>query len=260
MATRIEDILTRARDTLSDPKKERWSDDMLLRLLDEACKILVEHTGYIKSRILVPLIADQAIYTLPDTVRKITRILDKNGVSLPFYTHEGADKRFGIYWETLVQDPVVAIIYDRLKTNEFKVYPMPVTVDPALVVPTTPEYGFTTSIVDVAVTGVNDPYGVITGLIAPSVDSLTVYCTMNPVTITTVNDTLEFNPIFDTALKFYITGMALRNDKDTQNRQVGNEELSFFRTELKAITKDSASNFTMSPTFRTVPYGGAFDG
>ena len=35
---RIEEILVRVRDTLSDPNKERWSDERLLRLMDEAQK------------------------------------------------------------------------------------------------------------------------------------------------------------------------------------------------------------------------------
>jgi len=66
--TRIDNILTRARDTLADPFKERFSDERLLRLIDDAQKYLVLKAQSIRSKTTVPIIPGVSTYTLPDDV------------------------------------------------------------------------------------------------------------------------------------------------------------------------------------------------
>ena len=73
---------------------------------------------------------------------------------------------------------------------------------------------------------------------------LTVYYLKNPSTITKIEDTLEIDDIFDSAIKYYVVGKALRDDMDTQNRQVGNEELAFYERELNEAIKDDYIDFT----------------
>ena len=70
MTTRIADILTRARDSLADPNKERWSDDRLLRLLDEGQKHFAREAKLLKATSIINLFPDQATYTLPYCAEK----------------------------------------------------------------------------------------------------------------------------------------------------------------------------------------------
>jgi len=251
--TRLEEIISRARDTLSDPNAERWTDARLLRLADDAQKSLVLHANYLKVKVTVPLLADAAEYTLDSIVHKPTRILNENSDPLPLLSHEEADKQLGPLWELAVGAPVQAIIYDKLNSNIFKVYPIPPTEDPATITPTTPVYGVTTS-GDVQANTISSPYGVVTGFTVQSSLALTVYALTNPVDLLAVTDSLQVNSVFDRAIKFYITGMALRDDKDTQNRQIGNEELQFYQFDLRKAMQDSAHDFTAKDTQYELPY------
>ena len=49
--TRIANILTRVRDSLSDPSKDRWTDERLLRLIDEAQKDLAKKSLLLRTKI-----------------------------------------------------------------------------------------------------------------------------------------------------------------------------------------------------------------
>jgi hypothetical protein len=151
MATRIETILLRARDTLADPNGERWSTDRLLRLLDEGQKDVAKHTKLLKGQTTIPLVEGQAIYELPSDVWLITRAaFDDCRISLYTYdqldelvrtraldnnydrynergnSYNSSEPGFGGYcWETDTGAEVQALVYDRRNLNEIRVYPIP---------------------------------------------------------------------------------------------------------------------------------------
>lgn len=133
-----------------------------------------------------------------------------------------------------------------------------------------PNYGIVTSISGYSpdnnygiVTGLNDEftmysiYGVTTSIYNVE-DYLTVYFCKKPDTIDSIYDDLEIDSMFDSAIKYYITGKALRDDMDTQNRTVGSEELAFYDRELKEIISNDSLDFTRNDNnqFYTNYYGG----
>ena len=150
--TRIVNILTRARDTLADPLASRWTDDRLLRLLDEAQKDVAKQTKILKGTHDMALTIGVSNYTLPDNVWLITRAtFDNYEIPLVSYdqqdeqarkeviadrtynTHErrrgyGSDlsDRYGrINWELAEGSRVESLVYDNRNINDIRVYPIP---------------------------------------------------------------------------------------------------------------------------------------
>lgn len=348
--TRVEAILVSVRDTLNDPRQERYTTDMLLRLINEAQKVIAVKANLLRDKQTIGLEAGVASYTLPYGGYKITRVLDTNKTKLPVYTHSYMDKHFGEDWETHTGPEIEAVVYDKQQLTSIKVYPIPtvdiltqneylpvesgiwnpavfnsyygVVVDSALsrdafssvygltasidyvvytlidgvpvitssesAVPNTlygilvdlddsllintaydPAYGVTASIesyyatspygvvTEVDTLDSNSPYGILTSL-TDQPPELDVYFNREPLPIVAEDDELEVGFMFDKAIKFYVTGMALRNDNDTQNRQMGAEELNFFSIELSAATKESSIDYANTSTRETSSYIGAF--
>ena len=72
--SRINDLLLRVRDTLNDHKKERWSDDALIRNLKEGITDIAIHSRLFKNSIAIPLVSGQEVYTLPDNLLEISHV------------------------------------------------------------------------------------------------------------------------------------------------------------------------------------------
>lgn len=89
----------------------------------------------------------------------------------------------------------------------------------------------------------DSPYGLTTGIMVNS-NVMTIYYLRKPKPITDLNSEIEIDDSFDRALKYYVAGMAFRDDLDTQNRSVGNEELKLYERELEQAYHDDASDFT----------------
>jgi len=288
---RIDEIFLRVRDTLADPNKERWDDNRLLRLLDEAQKIIALKTKLLKSSISIPLVvgvntyslppstaqgvlvlndAGQAIqvtfnslpYALPSNIHIITRAVNDLGVPLKILSHTQADEKYGANWETVTGPTIEALIYDKMDQNVIKIYPTP---DNSIQGDVTTQLATLNSLYGVTVSGglestydlMNSPYGVVTGIAQITNTSFTIFYVRKPADITTITDNLEISKFYDPALKFYICGMALRDDKDVQNRTLGNEELQLFQDKLNDIKSDSMVDFTSVSTEAQydVPYG-----
>jgi len=152
MATRIANILLRARDTLADPLGERWSDDRLLRLVDEGQQDIAKHTKILKGQTDIPLAEGQAVYMLPSDLWLITRAAF-NDCLIPLQSHAELDelirnhainskdnyrdrRSYGTYanfsrdtgsfcWELDTGSVIEALIYDRRNIGEIRVYPVP---------------------------------------------------------------------------------------------------------------------------------------
>ncbi|AFV51091.1 structural protein [Vibrio phage VPMS1] len=121
--TRIAEILTRVRDSLADPNKERWTDARLVRLIDEAQKVISRRFELFRGETLVGLTVDDPTYKLPSDVWRITRAsFDQRLV--PMMTYDEMDKRDSA-WMTRTGAKLEAIIFNNRSMNEIRVYPLP---------------------------------------------------------------------------------------------------------------------------------------
>lgn len=359
--SRISDIMLRARDTLADPVGDRWSDDRLLRLIDEAQKDICRRAKLLRAKTTLTVLEGKSIYQLPDDLLLLTRVLvdDKK---IDFIDHEELDE-LNETWETEV-GKIEYIVLDRRNRHILKTYRIPdasavnksneysfinsgyledityqadsdfgilvdgeesdtfestcpldescgVTTDGTLITNvydadgtylgqieqpfefSTGDFGIVGAITDTSKDiGVRDSaYGFISeltdfefnsdfgvlGTIAEdgfeeNIDSdygtiseiyesdshIIIYYIKKPSAITLVTDELEIDSSFDSAIKYYVVGKALRDDMDTQNRTVGNEELQFYTRELNEAMKDDMHDFVRTGKNHRVKYTGAF--
>lgn len=257
--SRISTILTRVRDTLADPDGDRWSDDRLIRLIDEAQKDICRRSKVLRDRRKVQVNIDGSVI-LPDDLLLLDTVLYKGKV-LPLKSFLDFDIRVP-NWDSDAGSPT-CIIYDKQKRHLVRVYPKPyiettVTLDSnnMLGVYT----GDTNNIFGVSSMYTDNVFGVLTGAQPQkNVDDLVVYYIRKPKTITSIESILEIDDVLDDAIKYYVTGKALRDDMDTQNRVVGNEELKFYARELEEVLKDDEYDFTRNNTQYNTPYIGAFN-
>ena len=355
MTTRIADILTRARDSLADPNKERWSDDRLLRLLDEGQKHFAREAKLLKATSTQSLFPNQATYTLPSNCWLITRACFRDQV-IPLVSHERMDE-LDSNWYTDTGSSVAKLIFDKRLPEEIRTYPIlddsyveasytfnnagyldtVIYEGPAFGLLTeaedsvgtvTDSYGVATDFqfldyiitdssscngislvtdgeiespygvfVDIEDTvkvvafhedtalGVSvaiddftaeSPYGIITGLYSADVEAenflsvygvvtdiseatgvLQIFYIRDPATISYIDDELELAYRWDTAMKFYIIGHALRDDIDAAYRTLGNEALQFYNQELQLAKKSDSTDSTRAGQY-SINYRGAF--
>ena len=366
---RIVNILINARDSLSDQSKQRWSDSRLLRIMNEAQKIIALKSGTLRAKDSFQIGYLQALYQLPSDCHRLLRVVYKDK-SLPLLSHEQMDRRYGEDWEAHTGEYAEAIVFDKNKRDYVRVYPLVAfdesssnwTIVPSITYSYDPSefnqiygvvadsdylpdsvdlYGVVTSItyedvyqtvgddcictstitesegtfdspygvmaemsdvlftsntyfegyglivsidgytmttdygvmvdfsssdidtnnfinVDADVDGV---YGLVVDVIESDLEDVTIYLYYNkrPAKITSLSDTIETDPYYDIAMKHYIVGMALRDDKDTQNRAVGNEELQLAGSILEEAVRDNFTDFTSQNSMFETPYVGGFD-
>lgn len=293
MAGRIATIFTRVRDSLSDANAERWDNDRILRLIDEAQKDLAFHARLLRTKVRIAMVADTATYSLPSEAFLISRVIATDAPAtaattkadygkVPIISHDQMDE-IEDYWEADVGDGIEHVIFDKLQPGHIKVHPIPETGDIAsshlfssvygvLVSSSndilTADFGLVTDIADTEtlVTEYEGVFGIVTEMTSPAA-SVIVYYYRRPLTLDTYasidvpiidgGQSLEIDEIFDKAIKHYVVGMALRDDKDTQNRLVGNEELAFYERELKKAHGLSSKNSTQTGQ-RTTDYNDGF--
>ena len=286
---RIANILTRVRDSLGDPSATRWSNDRLLRLLDEAQNDIAVHADLLRSRAEISIFNDISTYSLPAEALKLTRVLGTDKATLasdttaerrpiPVKTHSQMDE-LDLYWEDNTSDGIEAVVFDKLDAKQFKVYPIPTVDDAATAYSVAPDLGV---LITAAGDTVPSPYGMLTDVtttasltatfssafgvvtdMSSALTSLIVYYNRRPTVLDDyskidIDQVLEIDEIFDRALKHYVIGMALRDDMDTQNRTVGNEELVFYERERKLASQvSSVDNTTVLQ--QTINYNDGFN-
>ena len=82
--------------------------------------------------------------------------------------------------------------------------------------------------------------------------TISITATVVPYPVDLVSSDIQVPVIFDSAIMFYVTGRALRDDMDVQNRAIGNEQLQLYLNEIKQLQADINSNFKrqVSPTIK----------
>lgn len=273
MTTRVADIITRARDTLADPKKERWSDDRLLRLLDEAQKDFARQTSLLKGYVNIMLEPYNAEYTLPIDCWRVTRA-HYAGCLLPPLSFEAIDQQ-DLAWYTRKGDSLIALVFDQRNENIIRCYPIPTeaaiqsdsyTFTPASrfgVVTSLSDYtldshyGVVTSLQDSAIAQeiFSSPYGVVTS-ISETEGALEIFYIRDPKTIADLADELEVSSRWDIALKHYIVGHAFLDDLDTAYQQRGSTSLALYDRELNLAQRTARSDSTAMQQYETSYDGG----
>ena len=215
---RIANLLLRIRDTLADPKKERWSDERLVRLIDEAQKDIAIHTHFFKNE--ADIYPTKQNLNLPDDVYYITRAHNGDGpIALLSYNdmddmaHNSAmrhgrvqdsrvTKNFELpmsNWEASKGSKVTALIYDKRNMDSIRVYPIPDFTD-------SESDAFGVMIHPDATAGV---FGVVNqgfGVTISATDSLKpihLWYIAFPPAITGLSSILSLSTVWDTALKSY---------------------------------------------------------
>lgn len=389
--TRVEKILTRARDTLGDPDKTRWSDERLLRLLDEGQKDLCRRAKLLRAKAEFIVFDGKGYYDMPEDFLLLDKVTI-NDMPVPLIGHTDLDHKVA-KWETLT-GAVQNVVFDKQLRGKIRLFPIPdykngnilqvvpsynsylygkvrepygvianmaqasqftgsqygVTtsitgifqwqedfdlprvvvkdykmssrygVTSQIIIDSTPDYtvdpefgcvtsitGFSSdvygAITDVqgtdyniqftSVTGegvafnifenfgyfthfknrgditdwcdgkLNSPYGYTADIesldrkdvvfesafgLATSItyirNNMVVFYIKKPKDITKLDSVIEVDDAFDTALKYYVVGMAFRDDVDTQNRALGSEELSLYERELQTAIREDTLDFT----------------
>jgi len=251
---RIDDIFILVRDTLNDPGAQRWSDALLLRNLRLGIQDIAKQTGLFKNIIQVPLDNGRGIYILPDGILRLSHVT-YNNLPLPLRSSGYMDKNYSVDWRTkgveLPDGVLLEAIFDEVKRKELAVYPKPFGDFTVLYVSVPNEYGLFSTLEDY--TQSPDVYGLVGALVDTEIAqeiqtssygvvtaveeaaSLTIYYTRCPPLPTATVDTFELDECFDMALKFYICGIALRNDLDVENRNMATEEFKLYQRDLDAI-------------------------
>ena len=265
---RTQRVLQRARYSLSDPNKTRWTDEHLLTLLSEGQRDMATRALLLKKTIYIPLIAGKAVYTLPtDYINLEAAWVSSKGSRylLDYMAYRDLSKRVR-NWQSVSGQPqyIVTELDNRL---DITLYPMPkdintrasierdnivgVITDSNGVKLDNP-YGTITSFNDPGVEQ-PDPYGIVTGM-QKVVDELELLYYYTPDYLKSDDEELVLPDTVDQGLQHYVVGMALRDDKDTMNRSIGMEELNLYSLEVKRNLSDSAKDF--NPAIKTIPYNG----
>lgn len=216
----LNNIITRIRDTLSDANATRWSDDRLIRLIDEAQKTICRRAKVLRYHVNIVANPDQSTYTLPSDSQIVSRVL-YNGKPLKIVSHEQMDD-LDSDWNTAKGTPEYAIT-NKLERGLLKLSPIPNFVE-------------------------NDPFDI------AKANLIGLYYIRVPDTITAITDTLDLEEQYETMIRFYVTGQALRDDQDTQNRQFGLEQLQLFDSELQRVMEEVEKDFTNANTMFETKY------
>lgn len=244
------EIITRAREGLSDVQKTRWSDTRLLALLFDGLQILSLETTLFMEDKYIELVQDLEHYDLSDRAMRFIRIehLDR---PLVIGTHEALDK-IDRNWRNTTASHFKFALTDKSRPGVFTLYPK---------VP-----DLTLSLVN----NVNGPYGIITDISytdyqlaslpgegeigsPENKDWLRVYYTLK-FDQPELDTDLDIEPFIRVGLEHYIVGRALRANQDTQNRTIGNEEYALWN-ELVEKYKIEKSKLYATANL-TVPYRG----
>jgi len=260
--SRITEIFLRARDTLNDAEKQRWSDATLLRNLNQGITDIAIQSGLFKNTTTIALNNGQEMYTLPESILRLSHC-SYNWRPLPLVTSGWMDHNREPDWRYTITKNALGIthvVFDEIKRRQLRVYPRPFGDYQAVYELMDSPYGVTVAIDDYEM---DTPYGVIGSIVDPDVnaESLTelygvlagmavaeaviIYYTECPELPTAIDQDPPIDGCFDTALKYYVCAMALRNDIDTQNRSMANEELVLYQRDLDEI-KDLADTDSVS--------------
>ena len=248
--SRVLSILSKAREELGDVNNTRFTDSKLLEHLNDGIKDFILSTKSLKERLYVELASNVAIYDISKYALFVERVEYMN-TKIDTLSFKELDS-INAMWQYETGNVVKAITFEHQSKGAFRIYPRLNTVDNNIV--SSSDYGILVDFsLDDDIVGIPSIIDVEQNLQAYLV--LYVIKKPNVITLTTPDEELELDELYDKAFVHYIKAQCLRNDSDSNNRQFGNEELSAYAMYVVNNNKDFALDNQVSGD-RIIQYKG----
>ena len=248
--SRVLSILSKAREELGDVNNTRFTDSKLLEHLNDGIKDFILSTKSLKERLYVELASNVAIYDISKYALFVERVEYMN-TKIDTLSFTELDS-INAMWQYETGNVVKAITFEHQSKGAFRIYPRLNTVDNNIV--SSSDYGILVDFsLDDDIVGIPSIIDVEQNLQAYLV--LYVIKKPNIITLTTPDEELELDELYDKAFVHYIKAQCLRNDSDSNNRQFGNEELSAYAMYIVNNNKDFALDNQVSGD-RIIQYKG----
>ena len=248
--SRVLSILSKAREELGDTNNTRFTDSKLLEHLNDGIKDFILSTKSLKERLYVELASNVAIYDISKYALFVERVEYMN-TKIDTLSFKELDS-INAMWQYETGNVVKAITFEHQSKGAFRIYPRLNTVDNNIV--SSSDYGILVDFsLDDDIVGIPSIIDVEQNLQAYLV--LYVIKKPNVITLTTPDEELELDELYDKAFVHYIKAQCLRNDSDSNNRQFGNEELSAYAMYIVNNNKDFALDNQVSGD-RIIQYKG----
>ena len=248
--SRVLSILSKAREELGDVNNTRFTDSKLLEHLNDGIKDFILITKSLKERLYVELASNVAIYDISKYALFVERVEYMN-TKIDTLSFTELDS-INAMWQYETGNVVKAITFEHQSKGAFRIYPRLNTVDNNIV--SSSDYGILVDFsLDDDIVGIPSIIDVEQNLQAYLV--LYVIKKPNIITLTTPDEELELDELYDKAFVHYIKAQCLRNDSDSNNRQFGNEELSAYAMYVVNNNKDFALDNQVSGD-RIIQYKG----
>ena len=248
--SRVLSILSKAREELGDVNNTRFTDGKLLEHLNDGIKDFILSTKSLKERLYVELASNVAIYDISKYALFVERVEYMN-TKIDTLSFTELDS-INAMWQYETGNVVKAITFEHQSKGAFRIYPRLNTVSNNIV--SSSDYGILVDFsLDDDIVGIPSIIDVEQNLQAYLV--LYVIKKPNVITLTTPNEELELDELYDKAFVHYIKAQCLRNDSDSNNRQFGNEELSAYAMYVVNNNKDFALDNQVSGD-RIIQYKG----
>ena len=243
-------ILSKAREELGDTNNTRFADGKLLEHLNDGIKDFILSTKSLKERLYVELASNVAMYDISKYALFVERVEYMN-TKIDTLSFTELDS-INAMWQYETGNVVKAITFEHQSKGAFRIYPRLNTVDNNIV--SSSDYGILVDFsLDDDIVGIPSIIDVEQNLQAYLV--LYVIKKPNIITLTTPDEELELDELYDKAFVHYIKAQCLRNDSDSNNRQFGNEELSAYAMYIVNNNKDFALDNQVSGD-RIIQYKG----
>ena len=248
--SRVLSILSKAREELGDVNNTRFTDSKLLEHLNDGIKDFILSTKSLKERLYVELASNVAIYDISKYALFVERVEYMN-TKIDTLSFTELDS-INTMWQYETGNVVKAITFEHQSKGSFRIYPRLNTVSNNIV--SSSDYGILVDFsLDDDIIGIPSIIDVEQNLQAYLV--LYVIKKPNVITLTTPDEELELDELYDKAFVHYIKAQCLRNDSDSNNRQFGNEELSAYAMYIVNNNKDFALDNQVSGD-RIIQYKG----
>lgn len=248
--SRVLSILSKAREELGDANNTRFTDSKLLEHLNDGIKDFILSTKSLKERLYVELASNVAIYDISKYALFVERVEYMN-TKIDTLSFKELDS-INTMWQYETGNVVKAITFEHQSKGAFRIYPRLNTVNNNIV--SSSDYGILVDFsLDDDIVGIPSIIDVEQNLQAYLV--LYVIKKPNIITLTTSDEELELDELYDKAFVHYIKAQCLRNDSDSNNRQFGNEELSAYAMYVVNNNKDFALDNQVSGD-RIIQYKG----
>lgn len=248
--SRVLSILSKAREELGDTNNTRFTNSKLLEHLNDGIKDFILSTKSLKERLYVELASNVAIYDISKYALFVERVEYMN-TKIDTLSFKELDS-INAMWQYETGNVVKAITFEHQSKGAFRIYPRLNTVSNNIV--SSSDYGILVDFsLDDDIVGIPSIIDVEQNLQAYLV--LYVIKKPNIITLTTPDEELELDELYDKAFVHYIKAQCLRNDSDSNNRQFGNEELSAYAMYVVNNNKDFALDNQVSGD-RIIQYKG----